>query len=72
MTSDMTTQNEATDIAYMRQALALAQRAADQGEVRAQYNLGIMYATGQGVPQDYVQAHMWFNLAVAPGNKGAV
>lgn len=29
----MTIQNEATDIAYMRQALALAQRAADQGEV---------------------------------------
>ena len=29
----MTVQNEATDIAYMRQALALAQRAADQGEV---------------------------------------
>ena len=28
MTSDMTTQYEATDIAYMRQALALAQRAA--------------------------------------------
>ena len=29
----MTVQNETTDIAYMRQALALAQRAADQGEV---------------------------------------
>ena len=24
-----------------------------------------MYAKGQGVPQDYVQAHMWFNLAAA-------
>lgn len=22
---------------------------------------------GQGVPQDYVQAHMWFNLAAASG-----
>ena len=33
MMSSMTIQNEATDIAYMRQALALAQRAADQGEV---------------------------------------
>jgi tRNA(adenine34) deaminase len=33
MTSSMTTQNATTDIAYMRQALALAQRAADQGEV---------------------------------------
>ena len=24
-----------------------------------------MYGTGAGVPQDYVQAHMWFNLAAA-------
>ena len=24
-----------------------------------------MYANGQGVPQDYVQAHKWFNLAAA-------
>ena len=24
-----------------------------------------MYAKGQGVPQDYVQAHKWFNLAAA-------
>ena len=28
-----------------------------------------MYDNGQGVPQDYVQAHMWFNLAAAQGNK---
>jgi TPR repeat protein len=27
-----------------------------------------MYATGQGVPQDYVLADMWFNLAAAAGN----
>ncbi len=24
-----------------------------------------MYGNGQGVPQDYVQAHMWYNLAAA-------
>jgi TPR repeat protein len=24
-----------------------------------------MYDKGQGVPQDYVQAHKWFNLAAA-------
>ena len=39
--------------------------AADQGLADAQGNLGFMYATGQGVPQDYVQAHMWFNLAAS-------
>jgi TPR repeat protein len=24
-----------------------------------------MYATGRGVPQDDVQAHMWYNLAAS-------
>jgi len=31
----------------------------------AQYNLGVMYKNGPGLPQDYVQAHMWFNLAAS-------
>ena len=37
----------------------------------AQSNLRIMYANGQGVPQDDVQAHMWWNLSAAQGNKSA-
>jgi TPR repeat protein len=45
--------------------------AADQGYAHAQYNLGIMYAKGQGVPQDYVKAHMWFNLSAAQGEQDA-
>jgi TPR repeat protein len=31
----------------------------------AQSNLGFAYRDGEGVPQDYVQAHMWLNLAAA-------
>ena len=31
-----------------------------------------MYTVGQGVPQDYVQAHMWFNLAAARSSPGEV
>ena len=42
---------------------------AEQGHAAAQYNLGLMYANGKGVPQDYVQAHMWFNLAAAQGDE---
>ena len=34
-------------------------------EPDAQGKLGFLYASGQGVPQDYGQAHMWYNLAVA-------
>jgi len=32
-----------------------------------QADLGGTYLGGQGVPQDYIQAHMWFNLAGAGG-----
>ena len=39
--------------------------AAEPGHAGAQNNLGIMYQKGQGVPQDYVQAHMLFNLAAS-------
>ena len=36
-----------------------------RGDADAQVNLGVMYGGGRGVPQDYVQAHMWFNLAAS-------
>ena len=45
--------------------------AADQGHLIAQYNLAAMYERGEGVPQDYVLAHQWYNLAAsraAPGD----
>jgi len=44
---------------------------AETGTVDAQFNLGLMYSTGQGVPQDYVLAHKWFNLAAMAGNREA-
>jgi TPR repeat protein len=33
----------------------------------AQFMLGTLYEWGDGVPQDIVLAHMWFNLAAAHG-----
>ena len=45
---------------------------AEQGYPLAQATLGLMYAEGQGVPKDYVLAHMWINLAAPKGVKGAV
>ena len=38
---------------------------ADQGDAVAQYTLGLMYADGDGVTQDYVEAYAWFILAIA-------
>ncbi len=45
-------------------------KAAEQGNDSAQFNLGVMYTKGRGVPQDYVQAHMWYNLAAAGSPPG--
>ncbi len=44
---------------------------AEQGNADAQNALGWMYYIGGGVLQDYVQAHMWYNLAAAQGDKAA-
>jgi peptidoglycan hydrolase-like protein with peptidoglycan-binding domain len=44
---------------------------AEEGDANAQYMLGYMYTTGKAVLQDYTQAHMWFNLAAARGNRKA-
>ena len=52
-------------------ALKWFRKAADQGDASAQDNLGVMYSKGQGVTQDYVEVHMWFNLAAAQGNDHA-
>ncbi len=42
---------------------------AAKGHRAAQYNLGRMYARGEGVPQDVVEAYKWFFLAHKNGRK---
>jgi len=44
---------------------------AEQGNVDAQYRLGIMYRRGEGVTQDYRVAIKWFKLAAEQGNVSA-
>jgi TPR repeat protein len=46
--------------------------AAAQGLAVAQNNLGFMYGNGKGVPQNYIRAYMWWNLAASSGYKDAV
>ena len=48
--------------------LAQYERDAKIGRADALYNLGLAYSTGQGVAQDYVAAHKWFNLAAMRGS----
>ena len=45
--------------------------AADQGDAYAQVRLGLSYAKGEGVPQDYVEAYTWFAVAAAHGHPKA-
>lgn len=45
--------------------------AAEQGDVKAQLSLGEMYARGEGVPQDYVEAAKWYRKAAEQGNADA-
>ena len=42
---------------------------AHQGDGMAQYNLGVLYAKGWGVPQDFIQGHLWLSMAAAQGHK---
>ena len=37
--------------------------AAEQGHARAQFNLGIMYDNGRGVPGEDAEAMMWWRSA---------
>ena len=44
---------------------------AEQGNVKAQFNLGIMYDKGQGVLQDYKEAVKWYTLSAEQGHAKA-
>jgi hypothetical protein len=48
---------------YMTQAKA--------GDPAAQYDIGVLYARGDGLVQDYASAFSWFHAAAAQGNVAA-
>ena len=52
----------------MRKRLNVIRVAAEQGKAKAQFNLGWMYGSGEGVPQDYTEAVKWYRLAAEQGN----
>ena len=54
-----------------QQAAASFEQAAKQGNADAQYQLGFMYETGQGVEQDYRRAAQWYEKAAAQGHAQA-
>ncbi|HHV6627196.1 TPA: tetratricopeptide repeat protein, partial [Haemophilus influenzae] len=44
---------------------------AEQGDAKAQFNLGVRYAKGQGVKQDDVEAVKWYRKAAEQGDADA-
>ena len=51
--------------------LAETGRSAEQGDVAAQYNLGLSYDYGLGVPQDDARAVLWYRIAANQGHAAA-
>jgi uncharacterized protein len=52
-------------------AVRLWRQLAEQGDVLAQFNLGVMYHYGQGLPQDNAEAVNWHRKAADQGDLGA-
>ena len=44
---------------------------AEQGDAYAQFNLGLMYGNGLGVPQEYKEAEKWYRLSAEQGHPEA-
>ena len=62
---------EAAKLGDFQTALQEWRPLAEQGNSDAQKDLGVMYFTGQGVPQDYDEAVKWYRRAAEQGNVAA-
>jgi len=55
----------------MPTAASWFEKAAQRGVVDSQYNLGILFESGQGLPQDLESALVWYSIAGAQGDQMA-
>lgn len=60
-----------TDKELATMDLPALRQVAEQGEVKAQFILGTVYANGKGVPQNYKQAVAWYQKAAEQGHTEA-
>lgn len=65
---DLGLANDAYDIGEYATAYTHYKALAEQGNAIAQFNLGIMYKKGRGVPKDYTKAVEWFRKAADQGD----
>jgi len=62
---------EAARAGNYQRAVALWQPLAEKGDASAQYTLGWMFESGQGVKQSYQQAILWYRKAANQGDVAA-
>ena len=67
VSADFEAGQSAWDAGNVDEALFQWQGAANADDRRAMLELGRLYHQGLGVVQDYVEAHMWLNLAASRG-----
>ena len=53
------------------EAAKWCRKAAEQGDVEAQYDLGLYYYSGRGVKEDLVEAVKWYRMAAEQGHAEA-
>ena len=54
-------------LAFAQEDFIFTMVEAEQGVAEAQYNLGVMYSNGTGVPENDAEALKWYRLAAAQG-----
>ncbi len=57
----------AAALAAENNEVAELRRVAEQGDAAAQFDLGLMYLKGEGVPQDHAEAVKWYRRAAEQG-----
>ena len=70
--ADYESGQQAWDAGRPADALIEWRAAAEAGDRRAMLALGRLFVKGLGTPQNYVEAHMWFNLAASRGEIAAI
>jgi hypothetical protein len=70
--ADYESGQQAWDAGRPADALIEWRAAAEAGNRRAMLALGRLFVKGLGTPQNYIDAHMWFNLAASRGEVAAI
>jgi TPR repeat protein len=53
------------------EAVKWYRKAAEQGDAKAQNNLGSRYAQGEGVPENSIKAYVWWSMGKTQGQESA-